>query len=97
MNLSSQNPSHAIQVDIPCDIQQVDETGYVWVFLDEAAEPSRIFENAIVVSGDATDPVFARVVALTPRPSGVKVHLDVLPGDPLEYAEAMQRTHLLPA
>jgi hypothetical protein len=25
------------------------------------------------------------------------VHLEILPGDPLEYAEAMRRTHLLSA
>jgi hypothetical protein len=52
--------------------------------------------GAIVVSGDEDDPVLARVVSLTDRPGGVKVHLDILPGDPTEYAEAMQRAHLLP-
>jgi len=29
-------------VDITCDVQQIDETGYVWTFLDEAADPSVI-------------------------------------------------------
>lgn len=54
----------AIEVDIPCDVLQEDETGYVWAFLDEARDPSRIAEGAIVVSGDEVDPVFARVVSL---------------------------------
>jgi hypothetical protein len=86
-----------VEVDIPCDVQQEDETGYVWAFLDEARDPSRIAEGAIVVSGDEVDPVFARVVSLTARPGGTKVHLEILPGDPLEYADALRRAHLLSA
>ena len=87
----------AVEVDIPCDVQQEDETGYVWAFLDEARDPSRIAEGAIVVSGDEVDPVFARVVSLTARPGGTKVHLEILPGDPVEYADALRRAHLLSA
>ncbi len=86
-----------VEVDIPCDVQQEDETGYVWAFLDEARDPLRIAEGAIVVSGDEVDPVFARVVSLTARPGGTKVHLEILPGDPLEYADALRRAHLLSA
>ena len=86
-----------VEVDIPCDVQQEDETGYVWAFLDEARDPSRIAEGAIVVSGDEVDPVFARVVSLTARPGGTKVHLEILPGDPLEYVDALRRAHLLTA
>lgn len=85
----------AVVVDIPCDVQQVDGTGFVWTFLEEARDVSHITEGAIVVTGDAVDPVLARVVALTDRPSGVKVHLDLLPGDPAEYAEALTRAHLI--
>jgi len=87
----------AVEVDIPCDVQQEDETGHVWAFLDEARDPSRIAEGAIVVSGDEVDPVFARVVSLTARPGGTKVHLEILPGDPVEYADALRRAHLLSA
>ena len=39
--------------------------------------------------------MFARVAALTERPSGTKVHLQILPGDPLDYVEAMRRSRLL--
>ena len=87
----------SIEVDIPCDPTQIDHTGTPWTFLDEAARPERILQGAIVVTGDAEDPVFARVISLTQRPTGVKVHLEILPGDPLEYVEAMRRSHLLTA
>ena len=86
---------HRIDVDISCDVQQVDSTGFVWTFLDEARDPARVTVGAIVVSGDDVDPVLARVVSLTDLLSGVKVHLDLLPGDPAEYALA--RAHLLTA
>lgn len=89
--------SSQVLVDIPCDVQQVDGTGLVWTFLDEARDPSRIAVGAIVVTGDEVDPVLARVVSQTERPSGIKVHLQLLPGDPAEYADALTRAHLLSA
>ncbi len=58
-----------IEVDIPCDPTQIDHTGLPWTFLDEAAHPDRIVEGAIVITGDAEDPVFARVASLTERPT----------------------------
>lgn len=88
---------HRVQVDIPCDVQQIDESGYPWAFLDEARDPSLIVEGAIVVSGDPDDPVVARVVDVTPIASGVRVRLEILPGEPAEYAEALARAHLLSA
>ncbi len=72
-----------VGIDLPCDPTQIDETGLPWAFLDEAAHPERIVVGATVVTGDQDDPVFAHVVSLTRRPNGVKVHLEVLPGDPL--------------
>ena len=47
------------EIDIPCDVQQVDETGYVWTFLDEARDASRVKQDAILIAGDTDDPVFA--------------------------------------
>lgn len=41
-----------VEIDIPCDVQQIDSTG------------------------------------------SVKVNLDILPGDPLEYAEALTRAQV---
>ena len=81
-----------VQIDIPCDIQQVDDTGYVWSFLDEARDPALVSAGAHVV-----DPVIARVVDLAPNGNRTIVHLEILPGDPLEYAEALFRAHLLTA
>lgn len=86
-----------VQIDIPCDVQQVDETGLVWAFLDEARDPSVIIPGAIVIAADDEDPVLARVVDLTPRGSRTVVHLQILPGDPLDYVDALSRAHLLTA
>lgn len=60
-----------VEIDIPCDVQQIDDTGHVFTFLDEARDPTRITAGAIVVSGDEDDPVLARVVTLTPMSTGV--------------------------
>ena len=74
------NPRQAeLEIDIPCDPTQIDHTGLPWVFLDESYHPERIVEGSIVITGDADDPVLARVVSLTERPSGIKVHLELLP------------------
>jgi hypothetical protein len=68
-----------LEIDIPCDPTQIDHTGLPWAFLDESDHPERIVEGAIVITGDADDPVVARVVSLTERPSGTKVHLELPP------------------
>lgn len=87
----------AVQIDIPCDVQQVDGTGHVWTLLDEARDPALIAAGAIVISADEDDPVLARVVDLVPQGERTIVHLEILPGDPREYAEALSRAHLLSA
>ena len=33
---------------LPADVAQVDETGYVWTFLDRAAESDRILPGSVV-------------------------------------------------
>ena len=48
-----------IEIDIPCDPTQIDDTGLPWTFLDEATQPERIVVGATVVTGDEGDPVFA--------------------------------------
>lgn len=47
------------------------------------------------MTGDSADPALARIVSLTDRPSGVKVRLEILPGEPDGYADALSRSHLL--
>ena len=71
-----------MHVQITCDVQQVDETGYVWTLLDEAADPERIVPGAVVVAGDEDSPVCARVVDLVGTGSERRVHLDILPARP---------------
>lgn len=51
-----------VAVTLPADVQQIDHTGYVWSFLDEAAEPERVQPGALIVAGDAVEPFLARVV-----------------------------------
>lgn len=75
------------EIDIPCDPTQIDNTGLPWTFLDEAMHPEQIVVGATVVTGDEADLVFARVVSMARRPSGVKVHFEVLPRDPLAKIE----------
>lgn len=87
-----------IQIDIPCDPQQLGELAMPFALLSEARDPSRIFVGAIVITADEEDPVFARVHAITSHGDGpAVVHLELLPGDPLEYADALLRAHLLSA
>ena len=86
-----------VGIDIPCDMQQVDETGFVWTFLDETRDPSLTAEGVIVIAADESDSVLARVVKLTPNGSRTLVHLPILPGDALLCADALARPYLLRA
>ncbi len=64
----------------------------------EARDPAAIVVGAIVITADEDDPVFARVHAITRDGDGpTVVHLELLPGDPLDYADALRRSHLLTA
>lgn len=69
----------AIAVTLPADVNQVDDTGFVWAFLSDAAEPERVAVGAIIVAGDPVEPFLARVVDIIDGPDGDQiVHLDVL-------------------
>jgi hypothetical protein len=67
-------------VDIAADLNAEDDTGYVWTFLDEAADPSLIVPGALVTAGDPDAVAVAIVVDLVEHPNGTIVHLDLLPG-----------------
>ncbi len=86
-----------VTVDVPADVQQYDETGFIWALREEARDPSLVVAGAIIVSGDDEDPFLARVVDVVPAGEVTKVHLEVLPGDPAEYVAALRRAHLLSA
>lgn len=79
-------------VDITADLNDEDDTGYVWTFLDEARDPSVIVPGAIVVAGTADAPAVAVVVDLVTKQAGTVVHLRILPGSVSNYAAAVLRS-----
>jgi hypothetical protein len=87
-----------IEIDIPCDTQQMGEFNLPFALLSEARHPDSITIGAIVITADEEEPVFARVHAVTTHGDGpTVVHLELIPGDPLDYADALRRAHLLSA
>ena len=85
----------AVIVTLPADANQVDNTGYVWAFLDAANEPERVRPGAVIVAGDETEPFIARVVAQVDGPGGRSiVHLDVL-GVPDEVVEELRHANVI--
>jgi hypothetical protein len=78
-------------VDITADLNDEDETGFVWTFLDEARDPALIAPGAIVVAGTPDAPAVAEVVDLVTKAAGIVVHLRILPGAIGDYAAAVRR------
>lgn len=89
------NPG-AVTVTLPADVNQVDDTGYVWAFLGDADEPGRVRPGAIIVAGDAIEPFLARVVDIVDGPDDSIVHLDVL-GVPDQTIDELRHAGLLSA
>src|SRR3954468_22194669 len=83
--------SAVVTVDITADLNDEDETGFVWTFLDEARDPSLITPGAIVVAGDADAPAVAEVVDVVDKPAGRIVHLRLLPGVMEDYEALVRR------
>ena len=91
--MSDQSP---VVVTLAADVQQIDQTGFVWAFLDEAAAPDRVVEGALIVAGDSEEPFLARVVVIGDGPRGRSiVHLDVV-GVPDQAIDELRHAHLLP-
>jgi hypothetical protein len=85
-----------VVVTLPADVQQIDDTGYVWSFLNEATEPDRVQPGALIVAGDPIEPFLARVVDIIDGPDGRSiVHLDVL-GIPDQAIDELRHARLLP-
>lgn len=90
------NEDSTITVTLPADVQQLDATGYVWAFLDAAAEPDRVRPGALIVAGDADEPFLARVIDIVDGPGGRSiVHLDVV-GVPDQAIDELRHARLLP-
>ncbi len=82
--MSPDDPSD-VDVTLPGDVDQIDETGFVWAFLDTAADPTRVRPGVLIVAGDRVEPFLARVVDIIEGPENSSiVHLDVvgIPDDP---------------
>jgi hypothetical protein len=89
--------SGSVVVTLPADVNQLDDTGYVWAFLRDAGEPARVRQGAIIVAGDPAEPFLALVVDIIEGPDGESiVHLDVL-GVPDQMIEELRHAGLLPA
>jgi hypothetical protein len=85
-----------VVVTLPADVQQIDDTGYVWTFLDEASEPERVRPGVLIVAGDPVEPFLARVIDIVDGPDGRSiVHLDVL-GIPDQAIDELRHARLLP-
>ena len=80
-----------ITIDIPADLNAEDETGLIWTFLDEAADPEAIEPGAIVVAGSELTPAVCEVVDLVDKAVGVIVHLRLLPGTIDQYRRLVHR------
>ncbi len=78
-------------VDIAADLNDEDETGYVWTFLDEARDPARISPGSLVVAGDEDAAAVCQVVDLMPAGDGTIVHLRLLPGLVDDYRALVDR------
>lgn len=86
-----------IRVTLPADVHQIDATGYVWTFLDEAEDPTRVAIGTVIVAGDSDDPFLARVIDVVVGNSGREiVHLEVL-GVPDQVIDELRHANLLPA
>lgn len=79
------------RVDITADLNDEDDTGYVWTFLDEAREPADIVPGALVVARDEDAAAVCQVVDLVPGGDGVIVRLRMLPGLVDDYVALAQR------
>jgi hypothetical protein len=79
------------RVDITADLNDEDDTGYVWTFLDEARDPGQTKPGAIVIAGDQDAAAVCQVIDLAPAGDGTIVHLRLLPGLVDDYRALVER------
>jgi hypothetical protein len=79
------------RVDITADLNDEDDTGLVWTFLDEARDPSAIVPGALVIAGDEDAAAVCQVVDLAEAGDGTIVHLRILPGLVDDYRDLVER------
>lgn len=69
-----------LRIDLPVDLNSMDETGLPWTFLDEAPHPEHIVPGAHVVVGEGSVRVVAVVVDIVSKSSGEIVHVMPIDG-----------------
>lgn len=79
------------RVDISADLNDEDETGYIWTFLDEARDPAQVVPGPLVVAGDGDADADCQVVDLVPGWRWQIVHLRMLPGSVEDYLALTRR------
>jgi hypothetical protein len=89
---SGERRTEMYRVDITADLNDEDETGYVWTFVDEARDPGEIKPGAIVVAGDQDAAAVCEVIDLAVTGDGTIVHLKLLPGLVEDYRALVERT-----
>jgi len=80
-----------IRIDIAADLNDEDETGFVWTYLADARDPSLIRPGGVVIAGEPDTAAVCEVVDLVAEPSGTIVHLRLLPGTIQEYGALVRR------
>lgn len=83
-----------VAVTLPADVQQIDHTGFVWAFLDEADEPERVQAGALIVAGDSVEPFWPALSMSSPARTAARSS-DVV-GVPDQAIDALRHAHLLP-
>lgn len=79
-----------VALDIHADLQNEDETGYVWTYLDRALRPELIVPGCVVIAGSGLGRCLARVVDVVDGPGGPLVHLDLIEGSVAEFERFRQ-------
>lgn len=85
--------SNPIELDLPVDLNTMDDTGLPWTFLDEAIHPERVVPGAHIVVGEGSGEHSVRAVAvvvdIVEEPSGRIVHVMPLRGPVSEHAHLL--------
>ncbi|MCW2761322.1 MAG: hypothetical protein JWR85_1523 [Marmoricola sp.] len=94
--MAAMSDEATVIVTLPADVHQIDQTGFVWAFLDEAREPGRVQPGSLIVAGDPEEPFLARPVDIVDGPGSRQIaHLDVV-GDPRQVIDELRHARLLP-
>jgi len=54
--------SSDVTIDLPVDLNTMDDTGLPWSFLEDSPRPERVFPGAYIVVGEGEATAVARVV-----------------------------------